>query len=408
MQYGDLTVEVRDKSLTRVGVIRPEELILTLEDQFNNIGSWTLTLAAEHPLADVLRTPGSGIIVTGPTDVLMSGPMTTPMFDARADDPVGTVTITGVSDTIVLADSLAFPQPSNVNPTTQTQSHDVRSGSAETVMHGYVNANVGPSAPAARRKTGLIMGANLGRGPIVKKSARFQVLGNLLDDIAIMASLGFRVVQRGTNLVFETYAIADRSAYIRLDVQSSTLASSKYALSPPGATQVIVAGQGELVDRQFYAATSTEATAAEVEWGRRIERFVDQRQTADSDEHIQKAKEVLADEGFTGVHVQAVPTDDTTMRFGTDWYMGDMVSIVVDDFEARSIVTGYVLKADSNGVVNGVTLGDPAQFQTGVQSAHRLTDVERRVSYLEASEGGAQGAIDASTDNAVFNFMGVF
>lgn len=407
MQFHDLTVEVRDKSLARRGIIRPEEMILGLEDQHNNIGSWSLTLAAEHPLASVLRTPGSGIIVTGPSDVLMSGPMVTPMHDARASDPAGTITFEGVSDTIILADMLAYPDPTNVDPTTQAKSHDVRTGAAETVMHAYVNANIGPAAPAARRKAGLTMGADGARGATVKKSARFQVLGNLLDDIAIMSDLGFRIVQRGTNLVFETRPVTDRSAYIRLDVLSGTLASTKYALSPPGVTQVIVAGQGELTERQFYAATTTEATAAESEWGRRIERFVDQRQTDDSTEHKQKADEVLAKDGWTGVHIQAVPADDSTMRYGVDWGMGDMVTVVIDDTEARSIVNGVRLRADEGGVRLGVLLGDPKQFETGANTDHRLTDVERRVGYLERSEA-SRSLIEASTDNAVFNIMGVF
>jgi hypothetical protein len=61
----DITVEVRDKALARRGIIRPEELVLELTDNFNNLGSWKLSLASEHPLCDTLRTPGSGIIVTG-------------------------------------------------------------------------------------------------------------------------------------------------------------------------------------------------------------------------------------------------------------------------------------------------------------------------------------------------------
>jgi hypothetical protein len=40
-----------------------------VNDLHNNVGTWTLTLPAEHPLAGPLATPGAGIIVTGPTDV---------------------------------------------------------------------------------------------------------------------------------------------------------------------------------------------------------------------------------------------------------------------------------------------------------------------------------------------------
>src|ERR1044072_9035214 len=103
MRLSDLTVEVRDKSLARVGAIRPEELILELADEFNNVGTWKLTLAIEHPLASVLRTPGAGIIVTGPTDVLMSGPMTKSEYASTPEDPGGSTVFEGVSDTCILA-----------------------------------------------------------------------------------------------------------------------------------------------------------------------------------------------------------------------------------------------------------------------------------------------------------------
>jgi hypothetical protein len=61
------------------------------------------------------------------------------------------------------------------------------------------------------------------------------------------------------------------------------------AVSPPGATRVLVAGQGNREDRQFIEMTSTDATAAEALWGRRIERFVDQRNTNDEEEELTRS-----------------------------------------------------------------------------------------------------------------------
>lgn len=393
MQLSDITVEVRDKALNRIGQIRHEELLLTAGDEFNNVGHWTLKLAAEHPLTEALRTPGSGIIVNGPNDVLLSGPTTTPKTHASKADPAGSVSFEGVTDTIVLADMLAFPDPTNVDPTTQTVSHDVREGNVETLLHEFVNANMGPSAPPARRKANFVMGANFARGGVTKKRARFQVLGNLLAELAVVADLGFRVVQRGTQLVFETYLVQDRTATIRLDVLNGTLTSQEVAIAPPGATQVIVAGQGDLVDRQFYAATTAEALAAEVEWGRRIERFVDQRQTEDTSEHVQKANEVLFEEGFTQVSMRVTPMDDTTMRFGHDWGLGDRVSVVLSTGEAVATVSGFVLLADEHGLRLGTTVGNPSGLDRDAAATRRLESTSQRVANLERSESGDDGYV---------------
>jgi hypothetical protein len=401
----DLTVEVRDKTLKRVGAIRPEELVLELEDQFNNVGTWKLTLSVEHPLATALRTPGSGVVITGPTDILMSGPTTKSEFAATPEDPGGSVVFEGVSDTCVLSDYLAFPQPSNINPTTQTLSHDIRTGPAETLLHAYVNANIGPSAPTGRRKTGLTMGTNLARGTSMTKKARFPVLGNLLTEIAVVDGLGFRVVQRDANLVFETYQITNRASLIRLDVMNNTLAGQRVAITPPAATHVIVAGQGEQVDRTFRDVTTTESLAAEADWGRRIEVFQDQRDQSEDAELDQSGLETLADKGFTAVAVQAVPMEDSAMTFGVDWGLGDVVSVVVNDQELVSTVTGMILKATSEGFKIGVELGDATGFNAEAAYAQRVQNTESRVSQLERNSSGSGGV---STDDQIMRIMGVW
>jgi hypothetical protein len=399
----DLIVEVRDKTLARVGVIRPEELDLEVREVFNNVGSWKITLASEHPLAPVLRTPGSGLIVSTIQDVLISGPTISSSYKVSADDPTGAIAFEGVSDDIVLADRLAFPDPANLNPTGQTKSHDIRTGKVETIIHGFVNANAGPSAPVSRRVPYLIMGTNGARGATVTKSARFTALGELIGEIAANTRIGFRVVQRDANLVFETREILDRSGDVRLDVRNGSLESSTVAIGPPGATQVIVAGDGEGTDRQFYQATTTEATAAEVAWGRRIERFVDQRQTDDQNEYIEKAAEVLEDEGRTLIAVQAVPGDDNQMVYGIDWTNGDLVTVLVENQETTAIVTGFVVKSNSNGTMLGAFIGDPSGFDIGQALNKRIVGLESRVDYLERSDiyGVPQTVSGTSTTTVV-------
>lgn len=403
MRLEDITVEVRDKSLTRRGLVRPEELRLELTDNFNNVGEWKLTLAAENPLAGVLRTPGAGVIITGPTDILMSGPMVKAEFAATQEDPGGSITFEGVSDTVCLADALAFPDPTNPNGASQTKAHDVRQGPAEDVMHSFVMANIGPTAPIERRKPHLAASASAGRGPAVIKSARFPVLGNLLAELALLGKLGFRVVQRGSSLVFETYEITDRTALIRLDVQNGSLAGQRVAISPPGVTRAVVAGQGELVKRQFLQVQTPESVAAEADWGRRIEQFIDQRQTDKWEELQQAGDEAMETSGFTAVNVQVVPMEDGAMRFGLDWGLGDKVSVVVEGQELTSNATGMVMKIDSDGFRVGVLLGDPTGFNSGAAMSKRVTNTETRVSQLERMTDAGAAAL-----NQLMSIMGVW
>lgn len=405
MRLDDLTIEVRNRNLDRVGQIRPEDLDLAAEVNHNNVGAWTLRLPVEHPLAGLLRTPGAGIIVTGKTDMLFSGPVAESQSEATAADPVGTLQIHGVTDSVLLLDSLAYADPATYDPNrpfpfSLGAVEDKRTGPVETLLHAFVSANIGPAAPALRRQgtflERLTMGANGARGPTTTKSARYDQLGKLLTELAVPAGLGFRIVQRGTGLVFETYAVRDRTDVVRLDIANSTLAGHKVIVGPPGATRVLVQGK-DLVDdakitiRNFVVSTTPTSLAAEAEWGRRIETFKDNSSRETRAELDQAGLEELAREGFTTLAVQAVPMDDSSMPYGPAWQMGDKVAVVVEGQELSSTVTGYILKAGADGVRLGALVGDPTGFNRIRATAARIATVESRVSALERTTAATAG-----------------
>lgn len=395
----DLVVEVRSRDLSRLGMISPRELDLTVTALFNNVGEWALKLPAEHALASVLRTPGSGLIVTGPEGVILSGPTTAPELTTSADDPIGTVSFSGVGDGVILSDVLAWSDPANPDVATQAYAYDTRTGPAETLMHDYVRVNIGPNAPEARRNPHLLMGESGGQGAEITKQARFPVLADLLTEIATPYGLGFRVVQRGDHLVFETYVPQDRTKVVRLTVENGEVTGQKIATAPPGVTRVIVAGGGEAEDRIFVERSTADSLAGESDWGRRIERFVDQRQTEDLTELAQAGDEELAEDGKAVLGVQVTPAESSGMAFGRDWGLGDRVSVVVDGQELTSVVTGVVLKADTDGLRAGAQLGDPTGFNTSadLRAQKRVSAVEQRLSALERVEpasasGGSAGS----------------
>ncbi|GGN40144.1 hypothetical protein FHR83_007110 [Actinoplanes campanulatus] len=403
MRLEDITVEVRDKTLARVGLIRPEDLQLELTDLHNGVGSWTLRLPAGHRLVSALRAPGSGIIVTGPDgQTLLSGPMVSPMSSATADDPRGTMTFEGVDDTVLLVDALAYPDPTG-GPLSKEAAYDTRTGVAETLMHGFVRDNIGPGALAGRRvglNAYVTMGANLSRGPTITKSARFTSLATVLSEIAGPARLGFRIVQRGSSLVFETYQITDRTSTIRLDILNNTLSGHKVAVAAPGVTRVLVGGQDEGVYRKFVYETNTDATTAESMWGRQIQQFISQN-TGDTSELSDAAEEALAEDGFTGVAVQAVPMEDSLMRFGKEFNLGDAVSVVVDDQELISTVTGYVVKADQDGFRLGMMLGDTTGFDVAAAYGKAIGSQAARIAKLETTAEATTSGTRALAASAV-------
>lgn len=391
----DIIVEVRNLDLSIVGQIHPDDLDVQVTDVLSGVGTWRVRLPAEHPMSPHLRTPGAGIVVTvaATGDVLFSGPVVKPEAAATADDPAGTLSVEGVSDDIHMTDRLAAPDPTSPDLDEQALAHDVRTGAAETLMCAYVSANAGPSAPSTRRVDSLTVSASLGRGPVLTKRARFHVLGALLNEIAAGTSLHWQVRQVGSGLRFEVEEGRDLTGDIRLDIRNSTLAAHRVAIGPPGATRVLVAGQGDLVDRQLVEMTTEDAQAGEALWGRRIERFVDQRQTDDPADLERAGKEVLDDEGFATIAVQIVPMEDSegddpgAMRFWWDWRISDRITVVVEGQEMTAIVTGYVLRINEAGARVGAVLGDPAGLSPDLALARRVDGIALRVDNLERAGG---------------------
>lgn len=392
MELVDINVEVRDVTLARVGVILPTDATFTLQDEFCNVGQWSVTLPLEHPMVPYLRTPGSGLIVTNRTGtVILSGPTSKTSSVGSSEAPEGMVTITGVTDDVILADALAYPFPTSATMAGQSGSaRDSRTGPIETLLHAYVNANIGPGAPAARRgkfAKKLVMGTNLGRGASISKSARFDVLGTLLNEIAAVSDIGFRVIQRGSSLVFETFEVADRSRLIRMDLWNNTLAAYSVETAGAALTHAIVGGSEEGVDRNFVERTTPESLSQMDEWGRRIERFLDRRSADTTPELEQAGDEALAKDGIKQALVKFTPMDDSTMRYIYDWFLGDRVTAVVEGVEITALVQSAIIKVDSEGVRLAIALSDSVGTVDQVRDFE--SRIENRVSSLErTAEGG--------------------
>lgn len=383
MEVTDLVLEVRNPSKIRVGQIMSHYWVdVTLNPVFNGVGIWSVTLPNEHPLVAVLKTPGSGIVATGPSWVV-SGPMVEAVENSSPADVFGTWTFSGYTDEIVLDDPLAFPNPADPDVADQPDGFDTRTGAAETLCHAYVNANIGPGAPAARRNSSLVMGTNGARGGTVTYSAAFEKLIEVVQHLSTVAGLGFRVYQVDDNIVYENYAIIDRTDQIRLDFDNGTLDSTEFGYSSPKATHAVIASVDEDGNRLFHGYSNATSVASSTEWGRRIERFIERKSAQDTTELDQIGNELMVNEGVTITSLKVTPSDQSSMRFGLDWYLGDRVSVTVGTQVVEVVVTEAVVTANSGGVSVAVRIGDPDGFDFESAIHNRVSKLEQRLSVQE-------------------------
>lgn len=390
MRVSDLIVEVRDPSLNRIGQITPKDLVgATFVVRFNNVGTWSIRLPYGHPLGELLRQPGYGLVLTGPNDeTLISGPTITAKLTQTEDNIEGDWQIDGVSDDVILAERLAYPTPSTADVTLQTSGYDIRTGLSEAVIKGYIDANIGPSAPSERRISNLTIEADLGRGTTIAGTARFITLQELSYDLAQVSSLGYLISQDGSNLEFSMYEPVDRSDTIRMDLQNRKLSSSVYSYGTAKVTRAIVAGRGEAENRIFIERSNPDSLAAESTWGRRIEVFKDARQSEDTDELNTAGDELLVDLGKTIVEMSVTPSSDQTMVYGVDWGLGDRVTIVANDIESTAVVTEVGIAIGSDGVRVGATVGTPVGMEFEAKLSARQQNHENRIGNLERAATG--------------------
>src|ERR1043166_2834148 len=88
----------------------------------------------------------------------------------------------------------------------------------------------------------------------------------------------------------------------------------------------IAAGQGNLAARVRRVASS--ASASDLAWGRRIERYVDQRDAADTTKLQLSADDEIA-QGVGTIALSTAVTDTATAGYGDGWDLGDRVTVHV-------------------------------------------------------------------------------
>lgn len=390
MKIDDLVVEVRNPSFERIGQIVPQDLVgATFMARYNNVGAWSITLPYGNDLGELLRLPGYGIIVTRANgEPILSGPTLTAKLEQTRDNVEGNWQIEGSTDDILLSERLAYPTPTTADVTAQTSGYDIRTGATETVIKEYVSANLGATAPIERQVDNLVIEADAERGSTVFAKARFDNLHSLIYDLAQVSGLGFALTQDDTDLLFAMYQPTDRSDTIRMDIQNRKLSSSVYSYGTAKVTRAIVAGQGEAENRVFIERSNTESLAAETLWGRRIEVFKDSRNSSELDELNTAGDEILADRGKTIVEMSVVPSDDQTMVYGVDWFLGDRVTVVANEIESTAVVTEVGIRVEPDGIRVGATVGTPLGIEFEAKLLAKQEDQENRISNLERTATG--------------------
>ncbi|MFC3453992.1 siphovirus ReqiPepy6 Gp37-like family protein [Amycolatopsis speibonae] len=382
-------IYVRDKDNSRVGEL-DDYTEAKLAPVYNDVGSWSLTLSRKSLQAANLTTPGAGIIVTrddeGPEQVVFSGPALS--WEHRWDLAVNHVAISGSTDDVCLLSRLVSPSPGQSTPPYDTQAVDVRTGVASTVIRQYVNVNLGPGAVPARRKSDLTLSGDPVIGASVRGEGRWDSdLLAFIQPLAITGGVGFRVVQNGTGLLFEVYAPTNRSGEIKFSRDLGNLLAFQYSNRAPTTNYIYVGASGTGTTRIIKEFQDPGSIAT---WGRQEGPLANESSTSDTTAITQVGTEAL-EQGQEQAALSFTPIEIPGMRYGLDYFLGDTVTVQLEDtvtpYEESGQIVDQIrnveisLTPDKTTITPSVGTGQrgdiPRLFRAYRQLHRRVNNIER-------------------------------
>lgn len=406
-------VEVRDRDLNRIGEI-DTWIQMDLSVQFCDQGAWNILVKSGTPQAELLQQGGGvAIYQDGVEKPILTGQIETfqKYWTTVQHSSEGSVFVGGKTD-----NKLAFSRLSFVDPTkTVSQQYstvlDVRmvNGPVSKLIYDEFNKSIGPGALADRQVTGVNVGVAPTFGATRSDSLRYDVLGEKLTEWCTDKKTGWQLLYNPNTktIDLDVFQPRDLSKSIRFSPELGNLREFIWTLSAPKVTRAIVACQGEGVDRYIYQKVDT---AAESEWGLQIEQFIDRRdlpimtnqvdgspmkRSADvTDTEFQQALEAMeqaaADalkEGEKKGNFQIYPIDTEQIKFGRDYFVGDLVTVEVDGTEYVDIVREVSITVDDGGNALSVSpkigeqgSGEPLNLYSSVyEMRKKLRKLEARM-----------------------------
>ncbi|MFC9591526.1 siphovirus ReqiPepy6 Gp37-like family protein [Streptomyces sp. NPDC056944] len=374
-------VEVRDAALNRIGVI-DTWISMDLVVRYCQPGSWQILVAAGTPQADLLQKGGGVAIYQDGVELpILTGQIESfqHYWTSSQHSSLGSLYFGGKCDNKIAYTRLAYPDPTKA-ATQQWQATDngrTVSGPAGHLVWSELNRALGPGALAARRMAGVAVGSDVTLGKTISDNLQWDVIGTKLESWIDPKTTGYRFLYdpNARQINLSLFTPRDLSKDIRFSKELGNLREFTWSLTAPTVTRVIVACQGTGKNRYLYQQIDS---ATEAEWGIQIEQFLDRRDLpikadpatglpikADlsvTDEQFTTAKQAVLDAatealstGAKSGNFQIYPVDTPHIKFGRDYFVGDIVTIAVDGTEYTDIVREVSITVDSGGQTESVS-----------------------------------------------------
>ncbi len=344
-----------------------------------DVGAITVSMSAASPAVELLGA-GTGLIVTENGVPIASGRYDHPQatMDDEGDPYPGTLTISAPDDLVDLRDRIVYPVPT-VAWANQPADRQTLHGPAETLALFWIRGNTGTQASLPARRTLLVVPPTQARGRVVKRTTMAgENLLTVVQDVISADGLGIRALQGANGPELSVLVSQDKSAEVFFTYGRNNLAAWDMTQSCSDGNVGLAAG-GEGAARIYRERVNHDSVHR---WRRRVELFIDQRQTTDNEE-LTSALETSEAEHPDTSDLSLKVLDSAAIQYGRDYGLGDLVGVRIGAESLVLPVEEVQITVDQNGAQRRVvTLG---QVGTGPRDRMRGTvrDVLTRVRKLE-------------------------
>lgn len=368
---------IYDKAFQRTGWVGDAKS-LHMTVRHNGQSSGAVRIAADSEAVECLSEQGARYVLAWRGEFLSSGAVR--LASAEGSAAQRELTFQLSDDYRILTNTLGWQSPGSAigsTPVTQPAEYDVRTGSAEAVLKGFVTANA-----VTRLGRPLTVATNLNRGSAITVQSRMDKLTDVLLPLIDQAGIGVTVRQVGAGLVLDCYT--PETFPIDLSEAGGTLEDVAWDLVPPDVTRVVVQGPGDGVAREHVVRINA---AAEALYGDVIEQATDARDVKADDVNKAALMQARGDEvlaaGAARSGFKLTLSDTETFRYGGDGVrVGDRIraeispGVVVEEILREATLT-FNLDGPDETLVAGVREDDPSTVLY-----RQLSDVTRDVRRL--------------------------
>lgn len=264
--------------------------------------------------------------------------------------------------------------------------YDTRTGTASTIIRGYVNDNAAAGAVASRQVFGLTLAADPAIGSSVTGNARFDNLLALIQQLAVSGGdIGFKCVQTDVGvLTFSIYGPVTQANAI-FSKELGNLLDAVYTLDGPNANEYLGAGGGQGTARVIVSGSDSTSVGT---WGT-VEGFLDARDTSDVPTISQRITAQLAQDAQQ-TNLSITPTDTAALTFGRDYNLGDVVSVQIDNTTITNTIRQLHIQLNSSDqelVTPGIGNAGAGQIAALFDAKQRaLAAVQKQLTRLQTAQ----------------------